>query len=75
MSAMTTEWEQRFRMLRHGMSYEEVLAIVGEPARSSATEKETHTYHPVPGVEVTVVMAPSLAGVYAIRDGKYIDLV
>jgi hypothetical protein len=72
---MTSDWEQRFRKLKHGMSYEEVIAVVGEPDRSSATEKEIHTYYPVPGVEVSVVMAPSLAGVHAISDGKFIDLV
>jgi hypothetical protein len=72
---MTAEWEQPFRKLQHGMTYEEMVGIAGEPARSSATEKEIHTYYPVPGVEVRVIMAPSLAGVYAIADGQMIDLV
>jgi hypothetical protein len=72
---MTPEWEQRFRKLQHGMSYEEVVRLVGEPDRSSATEKEIHTYYPAPGVEVSVIMAPSLAGVYANMNGRFIDLV
>ena len=70
-----SDWQQSFRKLRYGMTYDEMVSVVGEPARSSATEKEIHTYHPVPGVEVTVVMAPSLAGVHAYTDGKFINLV
>lgn len=72
---MTDPWQERFRRLAHGMSYEDVVAIVGEPDRSSASEKEIHSYFPVPGVEVRVIMAPSLAGVYAVLDGKFVDLV
>src|ERR1043165_8264287 len=72
---MTADWQVPFRKLQHGMSYEEVVSIVGEPDRSSASEKEIHTYYPVPGVEVRVIMAPSLAGVYAQTDGQFIDLV
>lgn len=72
---MTTDWQQPFRNLQHGMSYDEMVSVVGEPAHSSATEKEIHTYHPAPGVEVRVIMAPKLASVFAITDGKFIDLV
>lgn len=68
-------WQQPFRRLQHGMSYDEMVAVVGQPDRSSATEKEIHTYHAAPGVEVTVVMAPALVGVHAIADGKYITLI
>ena len=73
--SMMSDWQRPFRALRHGMSYEELIAAVGEPAESSATEKEIHTYYPAPGVEVRVIMAPALAGVYAITDGAFIDLV
>jgi hypothetical protein len=72
---MTADWQQPFRKLQHGMSYDEMVSVVGEPAQSSATEKEIHTYYPAPGVEVRVIMAPSLASVYANMDGKFIDLV
>lgn len=64
-----------FRKLQHGMTYEEMVGVVGEPARSSATEKEIHIYYPAPGIEVSVIMAPALAGVHAHMDGRFIDLV
>jgi hypothetical protein len=31
--------------------------------------------HPAPGVVVKVIMMPSLGGVYAEMDGKFIDLI
>jgi len=72
---MSADWQLPFRKLQHGMSYDEVVRVVCEPARSSATEKEILTYFPAPGVEVTIVMQPSLGGVHAYTDGQFIDLV
>lgn len=69
-----SDWQQPFRKLRHGMTYEEMVETVGEPVRSSASEKEIHSYFPVPGVEVRVIMAPSLAGAYIVMDGVFVDL-
>lgn len=68
-------WQQPFRRLQYGMSYDGMVAVVGVPDRSSATEKEIHTYFAAPGVEVTVIMAPALVGVHALADGKYVTIL
>lgn len=70
-----TDWRTLFRTLRLGMSINEIVAVVGQPAELRAGDEMALIYRPAAGVEIHVRASPRLTCVQQRTEGAVLDLV
>lgn len=68
-------WLPLFRSLKQGMTVDEIVAVVGQPAELRGSEETTLVFHPRGDVEIHVIVSPRLESVRRIMEGAVLDLV
>ena len=68
-------WKSRFAELQRGMSIDEIIAVVGQPAEIRGSTGTVLVYRPRAGVEVHVTTNPRLESVQQRMDGATLDLL
>jgi hypothetical protein len=68
------DWRPRFARLARGMTIDEIVAVVGQPARIEGQGELVLVYQPGTDV-VHVVCAPRLTAVRQVMDGALLELI
>lgn len=70
-----TRWKERFFSLRHEMTVNEIITVVGQPIEIQGNEEMILVYRPEDGVVIHVRVAPKLISVQQIMAGAALDLL
>jgi Ca-activated chloride channel homolog len=68
-------WQKAFKKLRHGMTVNEITAVIGQPVEIRGDAEMILIYQPAPGVVIHVRTAPKLVAVQQIMEGAVLDIV
>jgi len=74
-STGVTDWQEKFKQLKRGMTVDEITAVVGQPAEVKGEEKMLLIYRPERDVVIHIKMAPKLESVQQIMEGAALDLI
>ncbi len=70
-----TSWQGTFKQLRHGMTVDEIVGVVGQPIEIRGKEEMTMVYRPETDIEIHVRTGPGLIAVQRIMEGAVLDIL